>query len=139
MCPPCDYSKYHPDWKTVIRPDILKRANNCCEICKVKNYHHIFRGLLNGKEVYQYASLMVHDAETGELIGDGNYEEFFIEPIKGDPTQQSIKVVLTISHSDHNIKNNDYGNLKALCQQCHNRHDVHYRKANRNKNNLKLF
>ena len=28
---PIDYSKYHPEWKTRIRPDILKRAENKCE------------------------------------------------------------------------------------------------------------
>lgn len=35
---PCDYSKYPSNWHSEIRPRILKRANNCCECCGVKNY-----------------------------------------------------------------------------------------------------
>jgi hypothetical protein len=33
-----DWSLYPKDWKTVIRPAILKRAGNCCEECGVQNY-----------------------------------------------------------------------------------------------------
>ena len=41
---PIDYSKYPDDWKTRIRPDILKRAGQTetekakCENCGVENY-----------------------------------------------------------------------------------------------------
>ncbi len=35
---PIDYSKYPDNWKTEIRPDILKRADNRCEWCGVDNY-----------------------------------------------------------------------------------------------------
>jgi 5-methylcytosine-specific restriction endonuclease McrA len=35
---PCDYRKYPPDWKTVIRPRILRRAGDCCEFCGARNY-----------------------------------------------------------------------------------------------------
>lgn len=34
------------------------------------------------------------------------------------------RVVLTVSHTDHNIQNNDLDNLRALCQRCHLRHDA---------------
>ena len=42
---------------------------------------------------------------------------------------------------DHDVTHNDYSNLKALCQRCHNRYDVAYRKENRktNKGVLSLF
>ena len=33
---PIDYKKYPKNWKSEIRPSILKRANNCCEFCGVK-------------------------------------------------------------------------------------------------------
>ena len=33
-----DYKKYPPNWKKEIRPRILKRANNKCEFCGIKNY-----------------------------------------------------------------------------------------------------
>ena len=35
---PCDYKKYPKNWKTEIRPSILKRAGNKCEFCGVENY-----------------------------------------------------------------------------------------------------
>jgi len=41
---PIDYSKYPDNWKTKIRPDILKRADNKCEgspgypDCRADNY-----------------------------------------------------------------------------------------------------
>ena len=34
---PIDYSKYPPNWKTEIRPAILKRAGNRCEFCGLPN------------------------------------------------------------------------------------------------------
>lgn len=42
-------------------------------------------------------------------------------------------VVLTVAHLDHDPTNNDEeGNLRALCQRCHNRYDQAHRKANAN-------
>jgi hypothetical protein len=35
------------------------------------------------------------------------------------------RVVLTVAHVDHDTVNNDLGNLRALCQACHLRHDAH--------------
>ena len=60
---PCDYSKYPKNWKSEIRPDILKRASNRCEWCGAENY-------------------------------------------KPNPATGS-KVILTIAHIDHDIKNNE--------------------------------
>lgn len=39
------------------------------------------------------------------------------------------RVVLTIAHLDQVIENNDPSNLRALCQRCHLRHDLEWRKA----------
>lgn len=41
--------------------------------------------------------------------------------------------LLTISHTDHDIENNDYGNMKALCQKCHLNHDKHQHRMTREK------
>ena len=59
-----------------------------------------------------------------EWCGAENYQP---HPITGS------KVVLTVAHLDHNITNNRFSNLKALCQKCHNGHDTTYRAANRRK------
>lgn len=91
---PIDYRKYPPDWKTQIRPDILRRANNRCEMC---------------------------GAENGKL----RYGKETVKWEKGDDWMgcrvrtKIIRVVLTIAHLDHDITNNDYSNLMALCQRCH--------------------
>ena len=34
----CNYKYYPANWHTEIRPRILKRADNKCEICGVENY-----------------------------------------------------------------------------------------------------
>ncbi len=81
---PVDYSKYPPDWKSRIRPDILQRARNRCEICGVAN---------------------------GAMVG-------------------TVKIVLTIAHLDHDVTNNDYSNLQALCQKCHLKLDLEQHRTN---------
>lgn len=92
---PIDYRKYPEDWKTRIRPDILRRANNRCEICGVENGSLVWRERVVMR--FNYGPL----GRGGVRMG------------------QYVKVVLTIAHLDHNVKNNDYSNLKALCQKCH--------------------
>ena len=133
---PIDYKKYHKDWKTVIRPAILNRANNCCEQCKAPNYSLIFRGIYKGIDIYQDASANIFNATSGEYIKSDYYAD--ITPSTGNENQQAIKVVLTISHTDHDVNNNDYSNLKALCQRCHLRHDVeHHKRSRKNKLGMK--
>lgn len=45
------------------------------------------------------------------------------------------KVVLTVGHLDHDINNNSFFNLRAMCQRCHLRYDAkrhaHTRRQNR--------
>jgi hypothetical protein len=121
---PIDYKKYPKKWKTEIRDAILQRAKNCCEFCGVENYAIGYRdknGFWNDIEMSFAGDVIAEDAR--------------------DMGYKVIKIVLTIAHLDHNVNNNDFSNLKALCQRCHNRYDVGFRKANRKKNNgvLLLF
>lgn len=53
-----------------------------------------------------------------------------------NPEKKNSKVVLTIAHLNHNIKDNRDENLKALCQRCHNGYDKDYRKQNRFKKKM---
>lgn len=132
---PCDYKKYHPDWLTVIRPAILERAGNKCEQCNVLNGKIILRGNWHGVDCYQDDDGTIFDASNSEVIGGDYLGEVH-------PTNKMIKIVLTVSHTDHDIKNNDYSNLKALCQRCHIQHDKNIRaensKATRNKKKKQL-
>lgn len=123
---PCDYNNYPKNWKTEIRPSILLRANNCCEVCGVKNGDVGYRD----KEGKFYESM-----ETLDLLEKTGYDIFS----KGEPLghiggdQKPIKIVLTIAHLDHDTNNNDYSNLKALCQLHHLRHDIGHHKETRRK------
>ena len=132
---PINYKYYHPDWKTVIRPAIITRSFGYCEFCNIKNRIIVIRGEYGGKEVYQDDNGFIYDANTSEYLG-GDY----LGTVGGKPFTE---IVLTIAHLDHNINNNDYGNLKALCQRCHNRYDRVNRNANREAKKLlkqpKLF
>lgn len=48
----------------------------------------------------------------------------------------TIRIVLTVAHLDHNPENCDYSNLRALCQKCHNRYDRDHRKSTRYKSKI---
>lgn len=48
-----------------------------------------------------------------------------------DHPDTGSKVVLTIAHLDHTPENCEDWNLRALCQRCHNRYDMPFRKLNR--------
>lgn len=97
---PIDYSQYHPEWKTRIRPDILERDNNCCKFCGVKN-HSIIHRYGKGIDDWWYW--------PPGMEGEG----WVLDGLK------STRIVLTIAHLDHDKTNNDYENLAALCQKCH--------------------
>lgn len=58
-----------------------------------------------------------------------NYEP---HPVTGS------RVVLTIAHRDHDTNNNDYDNLVAWCQCCHNTYDAPHRAETRRKKSAQL-
>ena len=136
---PIDYSKYPPNWKTEIRPRILKRDGDACKICKVKNYESTFRGKIDEQEVYQHADGRIYEYPSGKFIAQDICEN--IEPLYSE-NQTAIKIILTVAHLDHNIENNEDENLAALCQKCHLRLDSKQHSQTRKnkglKNQLKL-
>lgn len=127
---PCNYKDYPPNWKTEIRPAILERDGNKCKSCGVENYATGYRG----KDGHFFTSEYIW--EQIENHGVDMFAEG--EPLSncwfGENPTNPIRIVLTIAHLDHDLKNNDFSNLAALCQRCHNRLDIEYRKANRKKN-----
>lgn len=58
-----DPKKYPPNWYSEIRPRILKRAGNKCELCGIKNYALSKRGT---KVILTIAHLD-HDPENWEV------------------------------------------------------------------------
>ncbi len=86
---------YPDNWKE-IRQDILARANHCCEFCGVENYS--FRLKIDHTHIRPPTE-------------------------KGLDLREWSKIVLTIAHLNHDPTDNDYENLKALCQKCHLNYD----------------
>lgn len=125
---PINYSEYPPNWKTEIRPAILKRANDCCEDCNVPNYALIYRPFKNKPDWELAPEGMMADAMALDGV-------------------KFTKIILTIAHLDHDKLNHDVklDRLKALCQRCHLKYDlkrhVNNRKYGRkhDSNNYKLF
>ena len=106
---PENRARYPSNWKSEIRPRILKRAGNCCEgspdfpDCRAPN------GWFRNKR-------------TGELSNDGEViDTWFL--IDGDPV---TRIVLTIAHLDHIPEHCDDDNLRAWCQRCHLWYDRHH-------------
>lgn len=99
---PIDYKKYAKNWKTEIRPAVLKRANSCCELCDIENYA---------------IGIRQFDGTFSEMPKDTDVDlqKFHAEAMGF----KIIKIVLTIAHLDHDINNNDMSNLMAMCQKCH--------------------
>ena len=116
---PCDYKLYPSNWKE-IRKRILKRADNKCEECGVKNYS-IGQRDITGK---WHDEKEIHNMNSSE--GDILFNEY-----------KPIKIILTISHNEHDLNKNSDKDLKALCQYFHNRHDIKFRVENRKKNKFK--
>jgi len=109
--------RYPADWPE-IRARILRRARNRCEECGVPNHAWGWR---DGEGAF-------HQVRKRPLIEAclGNCRPPFDVASDGG-TLHIIEIVLTISHTDHDPGNCADDNLRALCQQCHNRHDRKHR------------
>ena len=64
---PVDYSKSPPNWKTEIRPRILARAENCCEVCGEANYTEHSE---TGSKVILTISHLDRDPENWDVADD---------------------------------------------------------------------
>lgn len=105
---------YPKNWSE-IRERILARAKYRCEFCKIPNY-----------------SVGCRDSETGEFYpvevdhaeyGTAREQARTLNGKLDDQEIRYIVIVLTIAHLDHDPRNNNPENLRALCQRCHNLHD----------------
>lgn len=115
--------RYPANWKSEIRPRILARANNRCEFCGVRNHIWGFREQdKDGKRsgMFMYGGETASEAADTllQFLGDGSGNKL-------------VRIVLTIAHlHDMDPANCADANLAALCQRCHNIHDMPMRKAN---------
>lgn len=110
---PCDYTQYPLDWFTRIRPAILARAGHCCEFCGLANYSII--------RIPDRKSIRVCRSHAEASAWRYRHSETLR---RRGFSYHLATVVLTIAHLDHELLHNDFSNLRALCQRCHNRHDA---------------
>lgn len=118
---PCDYSRYPPNWKSEIRPRILARAKNRCELCGAKNSAYGYRD----KSGKWWDSRHIENLleRTGCDLFDSGEVLSHCWDRQGNPTKPT-KIVLTIAHWDNpDPMDCRDENLKAACQYCHLQHD----------------
>lgn len=119
---PIDYKNYHPKWKLISKLIRFRRAHNRCEEC----------GILNGT--------VIKRLKDGTFRTPGSQEWDMIHSrirYSNSNMTESLKyhgfskIVLTVAHLDHNINNNRFNNLKALCQMHHLKLDMSHHVKNR--------
>lgn len=81
----------------------------------------------NWKEIR--AAILERANNCCEFCGVENHSE--VARYRSGKGVVKVKVVLTIAHLDHTPENCDPSNLRALCQQCHNRYDAKHRAETR--------
>lgn len=117
-----DYSEYHPDWRDIIRPAILKRDQYKCKHCSIRHKSRVYN---NSRRQYVECDQFIE-----EWAKNNGYKVF--------------TVYLQVAHIDHDKSNNDYSNLISLCPKCHGKFDRAHKafmrkvataKANKSKSN----
>ena len=104
-----DYSLYHPDWKDIIRPAILKRDGYKCGHCGIKHKARVYKD------------------STGKYVECDDFLEQWAKSTK----RKVFTLYLQIAHLDHDKQNNEPSNLKALCPVHHARFDSEHKKLAR--------
>lgn len=122
---PIDYNKYPSNWKTEIRPRIMKRANNTCEFegCDFKHLETVFSVKRNGRTIGWFRDFNEANQHPKSFESKKNKKTGRVEIV---PNPKPVKVVLTIAHLDHDETNHNVKDerLKASCQLCHLRYDA---------------
>lgn len=131
---PADMSKYPKEWPEIRRKILLRAGGNeddprigaRCEKCGVRNYavgyrqpdgsFYCTRGNIY-RDAFQYAT----SYEEARALAENDNE--------WSDGKKYIVIVLTIAHlHDEDPQNVNENNLAALCQRCHNRHDMTMRR-----------
>lgn len=135
---PCNYANYPANWKTEIRPAILRRAGEVrqgksvvvqarCEQCGAENHSCGYRGVDGAWHDSRHIIDVLE--RTGQDMFDSDGPLSHCWDGYGNPTRPT-RIVLTVSHTDHDTTNNRPDNLRALCQRCHLAHDKALHMAN---------
>ena len=102
---PENRARYPKNWPQVADA-IRARAGNRCQWCGARNHWYVLRGLTGQVEEQQITFFRIGKRE-------------------------SIRVIVTVAHLNHEPEDCRPENLAALCQSCHNRYDAKHRALNR--------
>ena len=130
---PCDYSLYPKNWRSEIRPRILARAGNKCEVCGVPNYAIGTRSQSGFFRPYG-GNMYWDDMQYTRSVGEAK-EAYAraVETWDNDPDEpKPIQIILTVAHLDHDNENKDVTDdrLRAMCQKCHLNYDKKHHMKN---------
>lgn len=100
---------YAKNWKEISKFIRFERAQGKCEFCGIANYS--IGHWVQGK--------FITSDEAWDAMNNNGIDLYESVPQE----KRFVKVVLTVAHLDQDPTNNDYSNLKALCQRCHLKHD----------------
>lgn len=111
---PMDITRYPKNWREISQR-IREREGNCCKWCGVAN------GAVGARDIHgewhDESSIGGMNADQGMALFGGEYPKL-------------IRIVLTVAHLNHDTADNTDGNLAALCQLHHLRHDAQYHADN---------
>jgi hypothetical protein len=121
---------YGREWRKVIRPRILKRANNKCEDCGAPNHQVVLRTYgwwtMGGREASEFKHL--RKKIKLEWRHAGTEPQWSIFP--HEPCHWT-GIVLTVAHLNHTPGDDRDENLKAMCQWCHLNYDKEHHRETR--------
>lgn len=105
-----DNSQYHPDWKDVIRPAILKRDGYKCSDCGIRHKSRVYKSSRG-------AYVVCDEFIEAWALGQG---------------KKVFTVFLNVAHLDHDKTNNNGKNLISKCPRCHSLFDAPHKALLRN-------
>ena len=121
---------YPTNWAFISADIRFNRAQNRCEECGVQNGAITYTDHQGKREEATFDQL---DQLYRIIQSSGLNEKAVLKKLR------LTKIILTVAHLDHDESNNDYFNLKALCQRDHFKHDRQNNKLRAKKYKLSGF
>jgi hypothetical protein len=111
---------YGSEWRAISAQIRFDRARGRCETCD-RPHLRVVQTLPDGQW---------YDDER-HVWRDGMGQRADGPAGRDPPSLRWVRVVISAAHLDHDPVNRDPGNLSALCQRCHLRHDLQFHLARR--------